>query len=93
MNFYKPLITILFFFIVTNAFSQVTIKGTVYEKQSKETLIGANVIIPNTGKGTMTDFDGFFQMQVESLPVVIEVSFIGFEKKKITVESTNALKI
>ena len=93
MNFRKPLITILCFFLLSNAFSQETIKGTVYEQQSRETLIGANVIIPNTGKGTMTDFDGFFQMQVESLPVVIEVSFIGFEKKTITVESTDALKI
>ena len=41
-------------------------------KQSRETLIGANVIIPNTGKGTMTDFDGFFQLEVESLPVVMK---------------------
>ena len=94
MNFHKPpFITVFFFFILNHAFSQETIKGTVYEQQSRETLIGANVIIPNTGKGTMTDFDGFFQMQVESLPVVIEVSFIGFEKKTITVESTDALKI
>ena len=93
MNFRKPLITILSFFLFSNTFSQETIKGTVYEQQSRETLIGANVIIPNTGKGTMTDFDGFFQMQVENLPIVIEVSFIGFEKKTITVESTDALKI
>ena len=92
MNFHKPpFITVFFFFILNHAFSQETIKGTVYEQQSRETLIGANVIIPNTGKGTMTDFDGFFQMQVESLPVVIEVSFIGFEKKTINVESSNAI--
>ena len=93
MNFRKPLITILSFFLFSNVFSQETIKGTVFEQQSRETLIGANVIIPNTGKGTMTDFDGFFQMQVKSLPVDIEVSFIGFEKKIITVESTDAVKI
>ena len=93
MNFPKRLITILFFLLVSNAFSQETIKGTVYDQKSRETLIGANVIIPDTGKGTMTDFNGFFQIQIESLPVVIEVSFIGFEKKKITVESTDALKI
>ena len=94
MNSHKPLlITIFCFFLLNNTFSQETIKGTVYEQQSRETLIGANVIIPNTGKGTMTDFNGFFQMQVESLPIIIEVSFIGFEKKTITVESTDALKI
>ena len=81
MNLRTPLITILCFFLFSKVFSQETIKGTVYDQKSRETLIGANVIIPNSGKGTMTDFDGFFQMKVKSLPVVIEVSFIGFEKK------------
>ena len=80
MNFRKPLITILCFFFFSNSFSQETIKGTVYEQQSRETLIGANVIIPNTGKGTMTDFDGFFQIDVSKLPIDLEISFIGYAK-------------
>lgn len=93
MNFNKPLIIIQLFFIVANSFAQQTIKGTVYDQKSKETLIGANVILPDSRKGTMTDIDGFFQIKVEKLPVNIEVSFIGFEKKTITVESSGALKI
>ena len=74
-------------------FAQHIIKGTVYDKNNKESLIGANVIIPNSSKGTMTDFDGFFQLEVVSIPIDIEVSFIGFEKKIITVNSTEALKV
>ena len=74
-------------------YSQHIIKGTVYDKNSKETLIGANVIIPATSKGSMTDFDGFFQIEVPTIPIDIEVSFIGFEKKIVTVNSTEALKI
>ena len=93
MNFLKPLSTILCLLLFNKIFSQETIKGKVYDQKSRETLIGANVIIPNTGKGTMTDFDGFFQLQVDNLPVIIEISFIGFEMKTITVESTDAIKI
>ena len=81
------------FFIGQQLLAQHTIRGTVYEKSSKETLIGANVVIPSTAKGTMTDFDGFFQLEVLSLPIEIEVSFIGFEKKVISVSSTEAIKI
>ena len=73
--------------------AQQLIKGVVYDKNSKESLIGANVIIPNSSKGTMTDFDGFFQLDVPNLPIDIEVSYIGYEKKLITVNSTDALKI
>ena len=87
------LLAIFFFFILSNLFAQQIVKGTVYDQKSKETLIGANVFIPKTGKGTMTDFNGFFQIEVNKLPVEIEVSFIGFEKKNITVKSTEAIKV
>jgi len=74
-------------------FAQHIIKGVVFDKNSKETLIGANVIIPSTSKGTMTDFDGFFQIEAPNIPIDIEVSFIGFEKKILTINSTEAVKI
>ena len=81
------------FLIGQQLFAQHIIKGTVYEKNSKESLIGANVIIPSSSIGTMTDFDGFFLLEVPNLPIDIEVSFIGFEKKVISVTTTEALKI
>jgi outer membrane receptor protein involved in Fe transport len=89
----RSLLVSLLFFTISPLFSQNIIKGTVYDKKSRETLIGANVIIPKNGLGTMTDIDGFFQIESESLPVEIEISFIGFEKKIIKVESTSAIKV
>ena len=86
------LISILFI-TLSPLFSQNIIKGTVYDKKSRETLIGANVIIPESGLGTMTDIDGFFQIESKRLPIEIEISFIGFEKKIIKVESTSAIKV
>lgn len=80
-------------FIQSISFAQSMVKGHVYDNKSKETLIGANVIIPESGIGTVTDLDGYFQLPVNELPVTIEVSFIGFEKKSILVASSEALKI
>ncbi len=89
----NTLLILLSFFFIGNVFAQHVIKGTVYDQKSRETLIGANIIVPSTGQGTMTDFDGFFSLEIDQLPIEIEVSFIGFEKKNITVKSTEALKI
>lgn len=89
----KSLLPLFFFFTLTHICAQQIIKGIVYDQKSKETLIGANVIVPTTGQGTMTDFDGFFQLEVAQLPVDIEVSFIGFEKKIVSVNSSNTIKV
>lgn len=89
----KSLLPLFFFFALTHICAQQVIKGVVYDQKTKETLIGANVIIPNTGQGTMTDFDGFFQMEVARLPIDVEVSFIGFEKKIITINDSNPIKV
>jgi len=93
MTHKTPPLFLALFFIQSYIFAQQIVKGTVYDQKSGETLIGANVIIPNTGYGTMTDFDGFFQIEVQKLPIEIEVSFIGFEKKTVEVKSTDALKV
>ena len=85
----------LFFslFICINNLSAQQVKGFVFDKKSKETLVGANIISINDGKGTMTDIDGFFQIDVSKLPIDLEISFIGYAKETITVSSTDAIKI
>ena len=93
MKLKNSITIILLLLFVQQTLAQQTIKGVVYDKKNKETLIGANVVIPSTSKGTMTDFNGYFEIETQKLPVEIEVSFIGFEKKTIKVEGTEAIKI
>ena len=66
-------------------FSQITgIKGKVIDKDFQEPLPFANVVIINTGDGTTTDFDGVFSIELSPGTYEIEVSFVGFQKQKIT---------
>ncbi len=52
-------ITLLQFFLLSVVFSQTgSIKGTITDSKTGETLIGATVMIEGTTKGTITDFDG-----------------------------------
>ncbi len=72
----KQFIIILgFLFLIFDLSGQVTIKGIVYIEDGEEA-IGANVVVKgNETIGTVTEFDGTFELEVESLPVYIEISY------------------
>lgn len=73
------------------AFSQNVISGTVTDANSQP-LPGATVLILNTTKGTTTDFDGAFSIEA-SQGEVLEISFVGFEKTRVTVDSNKTYQI
>jgi outer membrane receptor protein involved in Fe transport len=73
-----------------SAYSQGTVRGKVTDNLG-ETVIGANVVFKeDPSKGTITDFDGNFSLEIASPdPVVIVVSFISFTSTEITVNPKN----
>jgi iron complex outermembrane recepter protein len=73
------------------ASAQNTVKGTIKDAEDNQPLIGANIIIKGTIKGTITDFDGNFDItNNEKLPYVIIVSMVGYESKEETINEQNA---
>ena len=66
-------------------FTQVKISGKVSDPISGETLIGATVLEKGTTNGTITDFDGKFELSVDKIPVTIQVKFIGFSTQELEV--------
>lgn len=80
-NVLRTSILLLSFVILSHmpCFAQNLIKGEVIDADNGEPLIGANVIVKNeAGKGTVTDFDGTFELRVEKLPVTLNISYIGY---------------
>lgn len=61
------------------AFAQQTVKGVVTEASSGEPLPGVDVIVKGTIKGTSTDFDGNYSIDVKKGDVLI-FSYMGFQK-------------
>ena len=45
---------------------------------SGEPLIGVNVMLEGTSMGTITDFDGKFELDVE-VPAVLQISYMGYD--------------
>lgn len=69
------------------AFGQVlaqsqTISGTVLNAADDEPIIGASVQVKGTSKGTITDVDGKFSLEVEPASVLV-VSFIGMGTQEV----------
>ena len=79
MRFY---IALLFTFIQLNAQSGI-ISGFISDSSSAEALIGANVILQETGQGMATDINGYYIIQdITPGDYVLMVSYVGFKLKK-----------
>jgi TonB-linked SusC/RagA family outer membrane protein len=84
-------------FILTagyTAFAQSVITGRVYDRQTKETIPGATVIIKNTHTGVSTSENGGFELSIkEALPITVVISFIGYRSEEIDVYEPEALEV
>ena len=69
-------------FITKFAFGQTELRGTVYDGQTKETLIGANVLIKGENIGTSTNVNGKFSINTnKTFPVDLIISYLDMKKK------------
>ena len=67
----------------------ITLRGTVYEKETGEPSFGTNVKIKGTGTGSSTDLNGFFQInRLSPGKITLEISNIEFK----TIEKEIELK-
>lgn len=73
--------------------SNITITGTVKDSNGEE-LIGASVVVKgNTSLGTVTDFNGNFQLSVPSENSVIVVSYVGMVTEQFKVEAKRSFNV
>jgi outer membrane receptor protein involved in Fe transport len=82
-------LTLAYLFFTSAIYAQHVIRGEVNGAANGDPLIGASVFVNATGEGTVTDYDGSFELRIKGdLPVVVVVSYTGFEEREITI--TNA---
>ena len=80
---FKVLLTLVVgLFLSVGAFAQqIAIKGLVKDITG-EPVIGANVLVKGTTNGTITDFDGNFQLSANKGDIIV-ISFIGFTTQEL----------
>jgi TonB-linked SusC/RagA family outer membrane protein len=75
----------------TGTGARVHVTGTVTDV-SGSSLQGASINIRNSSRGTLTDKDGRFSMEVSDTDVLV-ITYTGYVPEEVTVESGNALNI
>lgn len=84
----------LLFFLSSISFLQaqeVQIKGIVKDSKG-EPIIGASVLVKGTTNGTITDFDGAFELSADNSST-ISITYIGFVGKELKIPENKFLNV
>jgi len=84
----KKLILMILMLPLSIVAQKLTVNGTVTDEETKQPLPGVVVMIKNSTKGTVTDFDGLFEIVAQKGDILV-VSYIGMKKQEVVVENQN----
>lgn len=92
MNRFKMTMTLMVIILATvSTFAQIKISGKIVDKKGYS-LSGVTVSIAGSTKGTISDFDGKFNMETSAGKKTLIFSFVGFEKANKTIEFKTGFK-
>ena len=60
------------------SFADIRVRGTVIDADGAEPLIGVTVLVEGTTIGTVTDFDGLFELTVPD-KAMLQLSYVGYK--------------
>ncbi|QTY27684.1 SusC/RagA family TonB-linked outer membrane protein [Flavobacterium sp. CS20] len=89
MNTFKYLC--LFLFLPLGILAQNTLSGTVVDDQNMP-VPGVNILIENTQRGTTTDFDGNYTIEINNGEVLV-FSYLGFKTQKISYTGQSEINV
>ncbi len=88
-------IILLLFFISASVFAQdkITVKGTIKDKTTGETLIGVSVVVKGTSLGTVTDYNGKYELKDIPRNAVLVYSYVGMKPETKEVKSSGTIDV
>ncbi len=72
--------------------AQVKVTGKVID-ENQEALIGVNIMIKNSTEGTVTDFDGNFELMVDDPNATLVFSYTGYSNQEILLKGQTQLTV
>jgi TonB-dependent starch-binding outer membrane protein SusC len=69
-----------------------TVKGKVTDEKG-EALIGVNIVVKETSKGTTTDLDGMYSIEVSGANSILVFTYLGYEPKEVVVNSLSVVNV
>ncbi len=77
----KLYISIVLLVLVPSVYAQ-KLMGTITDAFTREPLIGVTILNKDNGSGTVTDLDGYYELNVTSLPAHIQFSYVGYQTEE-----------
>ena len=75
-------------FSFTVLFSQTQIKGIIQDAETKSVIPFANILNLQNGTGINSNENGEFQISVNELPAIFQISYVGYKTDTIVVNSS-----
>ncbi|MCQ2236075.1 MAG: TonB-dependent receptor [Bacteroidales bacterium] len=91
-KFAKVLLLLPMLFFSFSAFAQKSVSGTVTAASDGQPLPGVNVLVQGTTQGTITDFDGKYQLSVSEGQTLV-FTFVGFTNQNVVVGGQNVYDV
>ena len=82
------MVVFLFHVTITSSGQKQTISGYLKDSVTNEFLIGATVQLANTSVGVSSNAYGFYSLQADKGKITLQVNYIGYEQKVITLNLT-----
>ncbi|MCA1762482.1 MAG: carboxypeptidase-like regulatory domain-containing protein [Flavobacteriales bacterium] len=80
------LLAVCFLLSIGSILGQGTIRGTITDGDTGESLIGASVVVKGTTIGSVANVQGEFELEVDqNPPILLVVKFLGYSPKEVTV--------
>jgi hypothetical protein len=80
------LLSLLFFQFIGQGQKTLSISGTVSDAATGESILGANVVVKELGRGVATNLYGFYSLPLQKGNYTLIYSFIGYERIERTVD-------
>lgn len=70
-----------------------SIRGRVLDFQSGEPIPGVNIVIQGTSRGTSTNANGEFELEVDNLDAILIFSYIGYERQVVSISGRENVEV
>lgn len=84
---------LLCLFVGIGLFAQTKVSGTVFSTEDGQPVIGAAVVVKGTTTGTVTDYDGKFQLESPAGSKTLIISFMGLTTQEVDVRPILTIRL
>ncbi|MGM0506910.1 MAG: SusC/RagA family TonB-linked outer membrane protein [Bacteroidota bacterium] len=72
---------------------QLSVSGRVQDAETEEPLPGVNVVIQGTSTGTVTDTEGYYEIDIPREETILVYSFIGYANQEVSVQGRSEINV